>query len=96
MNMTYGLRCKSSNATSVVLEWHQRATRYIVEYKPTNEQWGGQGCRRERTGMGAPSILVVSDLQPSTSYVFRLHAANEVGQFGDPGPEVIIRTEGEQ
>lgn len=60
------------------------------------QEWGGRGCRAEHTGCGAPSILVVSQLQPATDYVFRLHSANIEGQFGDPGPEVIFCTKGEQ
>ncbi|CAM9426438.1 unnamed protein product, partial [Ectocarpus sp. 12 AP-2014] len=95
MNMTHGLRCQSSNSTSIVLEWHERAPRYLVECKRASEEWGGRGCRAEHTGCGAPSILVVSQLQPSTDYVFRLHSANTEGQFGDPGPEVIFSTKGE-
>ncbi|CAB1119340.1 unnamed protein product [Ectocarpus sp. CCAP 1310/34] len=94
MNMTYGLRCQSSNSTSIVLEWHERAPRYLVEYKRASEEWGGRGCRAEHTGCGAPSILVVSQLQPSTDYVFRLHSANAECQFGDPGPEVVFSTKG--
>ncbi|CAN0511824.1 unnamed protein product, partial [Ectocarpus sp. 8 AP-2014] len=93
MNMTHGLRCLSSNSTSIVLEWHERANRYLVECKRASEEWGS--CRAEYTDRGAPSILVVSNLQPSTDYVFRLHSANEENQFGDPGPEVIFSTKGE-
>lgn len=33
-------------------------------------------------------------MKPSSGYTFRLHATNEQGVFGGPGPEVVFHTQG--
>eukprot|EP00752_Nemacystus_decipiens_P010282 g9162.t2 len=88
--MTFGLECQSSNANSITLTWHLRSDRYKLEYKRPHEQWGG---KTEYTGCGAPNVLVVQDLKPSSAYMFRLFCVGEDGRFGEPGPEETFHTQ---
>lgn len=41
-----------------------------------------------------PNVEVVSGLQHSSAYVFRLTCVNSNGQYVGPGPEEVFKTEG--
>ena len=55
------------------------------------QQWG---VKTEYAPCGAPNVLVVEDLKPSSAYMFRLFECGEDGSFGEPRPEVTFHTQG--
>lgn len=55
------------------------------------QQWG---VKTEYAPCGAPNVLVVEDLKPSSAYMFRLFECGEDGNFGEPRPEVTFHTQG--
>lgn len=57
------------------------------------QQWGARtDARTEYAPCGAPNVLVVEDLKPSSAYSFRLSCLGEDGRFGEPYPEVTFHT----
>lgn len=56
------------------------------------KEW--EDCRREYTGAGSPSIVVVKGLRHSSAYVFRLSGLNQNGTFDGPGRECTFHTRG--
>lgn len=65
---------------------------------PTNacprQDW--TNSRVENVSKGSPNDFKVADLNPSSSYIFRLYVVTSEGQEIGPGPEVAFDTEGER
>lgn len=56
------------------------------------QEW--EGCRSETIAPGSSTEITVTDLNPSSSYIFRLFAAADGEEEAGPGPEVAFDTEG--
>lgn len=51
-------------------------------------------CRSETIEPGARTEITVTDLNPSSSYIFRLSTLASGGEQVGPGPEIAFDTEG--
>lgn len=58
------------------------------------QEWAG--CQSVTIAPGESTEIAVSNLNPSSSYIFRLFAIAPGGEESGPGPEVAFDTEGEQ
>lgn len=56
------------------------------------QEW--EGCRSKTIAPGASTQITVTDLNPSSSYIFRLYAVADGEEEAGPGPEVAFDTEG--
>lgn len=56
------------------------------------QEWAG--CQSVTIPPGDSTEVVVSNLNPSSSYIFRLFAIAPGGEESGPGPEVAFDTEG--
>ena len=56
------------------------------------QEW--EGCRSKTVAPGSSTEVVITDLNPSSSYIFRLFAVAAGEEEAGPGPEVAFDTEG--
>lgn len=57
------------------------------------QEW--EGCRSETVAPGSSTEVTITELNPSSSYIFRLFTVADSMEEVGPGPEVAFDTEGE-
>ncbi|CAM9408189.1 unnamed protein product [Pylaiella littoralis] len=97
------LQFKACELDSITLSWDRiEGTGYKLEFREILvPDWAG--CRSETIAPSRPAgipsspstefCITVTDLNPSSSYIFRLYTIAPDGQEIGPGPEIAFDTE---